>query len=97
MAYDWINDVADAASSAFDYIGDNEWAANAIAGAASAGLSYYQAEQEDKRRREAEDRAWDRKMSLAQAPEVDQSKYDWSNLASGELTDGGLLKQAQGG
>jgi hypothetical protein len=92
---DWVNDVAEYGSKALDYLTENEWAANAVAGAATAGLNYLAAKEEQDFRREEADRAWDRKLHLSEAGTVDGEKYDWSDLANGGLTDGGLISQAR--
>lgn len=96
---EWVTDVANGASKAFNatatYFSNNEWAANALAGAAAGGAAYLmQKDQQDFQRREA-DKAWDRKVSLAKGGDVDMAKYDWSDLSSGGLTDGGLISQAK--
>lgn len=92
---DWVNSIADYGSQALDYLAENEWAANALAGAAVAGVSYLTAKEEQDFRREESDRAWDRKLHLSEAGSVDEAKYDWSDLANGGLTDGGLISQAK--
>lgn len=92
---DWVNELADYGSKALDYLQDNEWAANALAGAAAGGAAYLlQKDQQNFERRE-NDRAWNRKLHLSEAPTVDEGQYDWSDLSSGSLTDGGLISQAR--
>jgi hypothetical protein len=82
------------ASDAFSYVQNNEWAANAVAGAATAGAGYLiQKDQQDYDTRR-EDKAWNRKMELTKAPTIDGAAYDWSSLTDGGLTDGGLITQA---
>ena len=92
---DWINEIGKMGSTALDYLEDNEWAANALAGAAAGGLAYLNAQEERDFRREESDRAWDRKLHLAEAPNIDAGQYDWSDLTQGGLTDGGLIAQAK--
>lgn len=87
--------VVDAGSDALDYLQNNEWAANALAGAAAAGGAYLlQKDQQNYQRREQQ-RAWDRQDELAKPGQLNQGQYDWSDLASGNITDGGLISQAR--
>ena len=93
--YQWVNDVAEAGSQALSdvgtYISENEWAANALAGGAVAAGNYLlQKDQQEYERRQS-DKAWERKTSLAQAPDLDMEKYDWSDLSTGSMTNGGLI------
>lgn len=92
---EWVNAISDYGSAALDYLEDNEWAANAVAGAATAGLNYLVAKDEQDFRREEADRLWNRKMELTKAGTLDAGKYNWSNLADGGLTDGGLIAAAK--
>lgn len=87
--------IADYGSSALDYLNDNEWAANALAGAAGAGAAYLLQKDQQKYERRQQQRAWDRKDDLAKPGTINQNKYDWSDLASGSLTNGGLISRAQ--
>lgn len=99
----WVSDMGSMASQAMSSVGnyfqDNQWAADALAGGAAAGLNYMaqKDEQEFKEnfQRRQEERAWDKRMHLAEAPNIDTKQYDWSDLASGSLTDGGLIAGAQ--
>lgn len=86
--------IVDAGSTALDYLNDNEWAANAVAGAAGAGAAYLLQKDQQKYQRREQQRAWDRQDELAQPGTVSNAKYDWSDLASGSMTDGGLISQA---
>ena len=100
MSYEWITDAKEMASDAFsavgEYMSENEWAANALTGAAVGGANYLMQKDKQKAERRATDKAWDRKVSLAKAPNIDKSQYDWSDLANGSLTNGGLISSAQG-
>src|SRR5690554_3605790 len=81
-------------TDAFNYIKKNEWAANAIAGAAVAGGNYLLQKDQQKFQQRQEDRAWNRKLELTKAPSLDGSKLDWSNLVDGGLTGSGLISEA---
>lgn len=91
----WITDIGDDISGAFtataNYMNENEWAANALSGAASAGAGYLLQKDQQKAVRRESDKAWERKVSLSQAPNIDMNQYDWSDLSSGSLTNGGLI------
>jgi len=91
----WVSDIGNVASQAFSGVGDffqnNQWAADAAAGAAAAGLNYMAQKDEQEFQRRETDKAWDRKMHLAKAPDINMDKYHWNDLASGSLTDGGLI------
>lgn len=90
----WVSDVASVASDAMSGVGsfleENQWASDALAGGAAAGLNYLSQKDEQKFLRRQEDRAWDRKMHLAKAPDIDKEKYNWTDMASGSVTNGGL-------
>jgi len=92
---EWINDIAEGVSGAFvgaaTYLNENEWAANALTGAATAGAGYLVQKDQQKATRRESDKAWERKVSLSQAPDIDMNQYDWSDLSNGSLTDGGLI------
>jgi hypothetical protein len=95
MAYEWLMDnVVDPVSSAFSetgiYLNDNEWAADALSGAAVGAATYLTQKDKQKADRRAETKAWDRDMSLKQAPGINMEKYQ-ANLPNGQLTDGGLI------
>jgi len=95
MAYEWLMDnVVDPVSSAFsatgEYLNDNEWAANALTGAAAGGAAYLAQKDQQTFDRRAQTKAWDRNMSLKQAPGINMEKYQ-ANLSNGQLTDGGLI------
>lgn len=92
---DWVNDFANTASDALtevgNYLNENEWAANALAGAAAGGAAYLAQKDQQKFDRRQTDKAWERKLSLAKAPNMDMNKYQWSDLSSGSMTNGGLI------
>jgi hypothetical protein len=99
---DWLIEVGetagDYASDAFTEVGvyfqDNEWAANALQGAAAGGAAYLvQKDQQEHERRQA-DKKWDRETSLLQAPNINMEKYRWDDMVNGGLTDRGLLSKA---
>ena len=81
------------ATTAFEYVRDNEWAANAVAGAAVAGGQYLLQKDQQEYQTRREDKSWDRRMELTKAPKLNREDYDWSNLAGNGL-NGGLISQA---
>jgi hypothetical protein len=89
---------ADYASDAFtgvgEYLQDNEWAANALQGAAAGGAAYLVQKDQQKHERRQADKKWDRKTSLLQAPNINMEKYRWDDMVNGGLTDNGLLSKA---
>jgi hypothetical protein len=95
MAYEWVNDLTDVGSSALEYLNDNEWAANALSGAAGAGLNYLVQKDQQKYQRREQQRAWDRQDTLAKPGTVNPDRYDWSDLANGSMTNGGLISSAR--
>lgn len=93
--YDWISTGIEVGSQALadvgTYLSENEWAANAMAGAAVGAANYLTQKDQQKYERRETDKAWDRKVSLAKAPDVDMDKYNWSDLSGGSMTNGGLI------
>jgi len=83
--------VSGAFSAVGEYFEKNQWASDALAGGAAAGLNYMAQKDEQEFQRRETDKAWDRKMHLAKAPDINMDKYHWNDLASGSLTDGGLI------
>lgn len=102
MEWDWVEAAKEAvvgdegyATRAFEYINDNQWAADALAGAAVAGGQYLMQKDQQDFQREQSDQAWRRKLSLTEAPELNKDDYNWSNLTDGGLTgSGGLISRA---
>jgi len=92
---EWVTDLAESTSDAFsevgNYLNENEWAANALAGAAAGGAAYLAQKDQQKFQRRESDKAWERKVSLAQAPKMNMDKYNWSDLSAGSMTNGGLI------
>ena len=92
---EWVNDLVSGASDAFSevgtYLNENEWAANALTGAAAGGAAYLAQKDQQKYERRATDKAWERKVSLSQAPNINMDKYNYSDLSSGSMTNGGLI------
>lgn len=87
---------SDYGSKALDYLKDNEWAANALAGAATAGLTYLAAQDQIKAQRRETQRQREHQMYLSSAGDVNVDQYgDYSTLTNGALTDSGLLSQAK--
>jgi len=83
------------ATEAFGFLKKNEWAANAVAGAAVAGGNYLLQKDQQEYDTRREDKAWNRKMELTKAPTINKADYDWSNLSGGGLMGGGLISQAK--
>ena len=82
------------ATTAFNYVSNNEWAANAVAGAAVAGGQYLLQKDQQKYDTQREDKAYNRRMELTKAPTINKADYDWSNLSGDGLVGGGLISQA---
>jgi len=89
-AYEFVMDyVVEPASTAFtatgEFLNENEWAADALTGAAvGAGNYLVQKDKQEARRKEATTK-FDRKTSLAQAPDINMQGY---GLTKGKLTNG---------
>ena len=82
------------ATTAFNYVSNNEWAANAVAGASVAGGQYLLQKDQQKYDTQREDKAYNRRMELTKAPTINKADYDWSNLSGDGLVGGGLISQA---
>ena len=90
----WFDPIVDGVSSAFNYLSENEWAANAVAGAATAGLNYYANKEAAK---EAE------KMARKQNEWANQRYYSQTGgvdlvggYRGGSLTNGILIGERHG-
>lgn len=83
------------ATNAFKYVNENQWAADALAGAAVAGGQYLLQKDQQQYQEEQDDKAWRRKLSLTEAPELNKDQYQWSNLTDGGLTGNGLISKAK--
>ena len=90
MSYEWVMDnVVDPVSSAFsatgEFLNENEWAADALSGAAVGAATYLTQKDEQEARRKEATTKFDRKTSLAQAPDINMQGY---GLTNGKLTNG---------
>jgi len=90
MSYEWVMDnVVEPVSSAFsatgEFLNENEWAADALSGAAVGAATYLTQKDEQEARRKEATTKFDRKTSLAQAPDINMQGY---GLTSGKLTNG---------
>ena len=90
MSYEWVMDnVVEPVSSAFsatgEFLNENEWAADALSGAAVGAATYLTQKDEQEARRKEVTTKFDRKTSLAQAPDINMQGY---GLTNGKLTNG---------
>ena len=95
MSYEWVMDnVVEPVSSAFsatgEFLNENEWAADALSGAAVGAATYLTQKDEQEARRKEATTKFDRKTSLAQAPDINMQGYGLNNgkLTNGLLTGG---------
>ena len=89
-----FDSIVSAGSAAFDYIGENEWAANALGGAAGAAGAYMMQEDEQAHERDLlrEKRSYDVNISNVAPGEMDMSNYGAGLTKNGMLTNGLLTK-----
>ncbi|WP_020409801.1 hypothetical protein [Hahella ganghwensis] len=84
-----FNEIVSGASKAWDYVNENEWAADAIAGAAGAGLTYLQ--QKDQQKHEERlyrmRNDWENERYYAQGAGNSKSTQ-YGSLTKGLLTQG---------
>lgn len=94
---DFVEVLSDFGSDALEVLRQNEWAANALAGAAQAGLGYLARRDEIRAKERAADRDREHQMYMASAGDIDLAGYgnNYSTLTNGALTDAGLIRQSQ--
>lgn len=103
----WFNDLIEVAgyaaddaakytSMAFDYVKDNEWAADALAGAAGAAGAYMMQEDQQKHERDMnrEKRSFDVSVNNVAPGQINMANYGAGLTKNGMLTEGLLTKKS---
>lgn len=89
------DDAASYASNAFNYIKDNEWAGDLVAGAAGAAGSYLMQEDQQKHDRDMlrEKRSYEVNVNNVAPGEFSMTNYGAGLTQNGLLTNGALAKK----
>jgi len=95
MSFEFFDSIAETASDAFDYVKNNEWAGDMVAGAAGAAGSYLLQKDQQNHERDMvrEKRSYDVSVNNVAPGAMNMSAYGSGLTKNGMLTEGLLTKR----